>query len=193
MPGSRTLRWALVLLAPCMAAAVANAQQPYRDKEGNWHDLPPTYSLACRGPLNVQIGLNSSPPVTMEFRKGRKPATSGVDPGTCAWMDRGISDREPSCLQHYASGVWVRVTTPPPSPVSSKLREGMIVERRVGEVTKGAPAPSAPPAPPPGPPTVQLGGEEYINYIATSSDKVAYFRAFSVPGQSCFMVERTGP
>jgi hypothetical protein len=130
----------------------------------------------------------AAPPVTMEFRKGREPAPSGVDPGTCAWMDRGISDREPSCLQHYASGVWVRVTTPPP-PVS-KLREGMVVERRLGEVTKATP----PPAPPPVPPTVQLGGGEgYMNYIATSSEKVACFRAFSVPGQTCFMVERTGP
>jgi hypothetical protein len=200
---SRTLAWVALVLIPGMLASGAAAQQPYLDKEGKWHDLPPTYTLACRGPLSVEIGLNFSPPVKLEFRKGRKPATSGVDPGTCAWMDRSISDREASCLQHHTSDAWVRVSPPAPqaSPVATRLRDTTVIDQRVTGAAKSGPPPAATPPPSPpaptGPPTVRLGstfgGASYLDHIATSSEKVAYFRAFSMQGRACFMVERLGP
>lgn len=36
--------------------------------------------------------------VSFSFRKGTKPATEGVEPGTCAWDDRGINRDEPTSM-----------------------------------------------------------------------------------------------
>jgi len=199
MRGFRVLCLIMAIASPCLALSAVTAQEPRLDEEWNWHDLPPTYTLACRGPLNVEIGLNFSPPVTMQFRRGRKPATSGVDPGTCAWMDRGVSDREPECLQHYTRYAYVRITTPAPAPgpAAMRFRNEMLAERPSGMAGKAAPPAAPSPAPAPaGPPTVRLGSTgnaTYLEFIATSSEKVAHFRAFALKGRSCLMIERPGP
>ena len=201
MRGSRVLCLMVAAVCPGLAISAAMAQEPYLDDNWKWHNVPATYTLACRGPLNVRIGLNSSPPIWLQFRRGRKPATSGVEPGTCAWMDRGVSDREADCLHHYTRDASVQITTPAPAPApaAARIRNEMFVERPSGMAGKAA-APSAPaaPAPAPGPvppPTLNLGSlseAKYLEFIATSNEKIAYFRAFSRQG-SCIAIERTGP
>jgi hypothetical protein len=44
-------------------------------------------------------------------------------------------------------------------------------------------------------PTVRpgsTGNAAYLEFIATSSEKVAYFRAFALKGHACLMIERPG-
>jgi hypothetical protein len=199
MRRSRVLGLVVAIASPCLAVSAATAQAPHLDDKGKWQNVPATYTLACRGPLNVRIGLNSSPPIWMQFRRGRKPATSGVDPGTCAWMDRGVSDREADCLQHHTRDVSVQITVAAPAPplAVTRPRNDMLIERPSGVTGKAAPPAPAVPAPAPAPvppPTVVLSSlseAKYLEFIATTNDRVAYFRAFSIAG-SCMAIERTG-
>lgn len=124
-------------------------------------------------------------------------AGTAQEPGlACAWMDRGVSDREPDGLQHYTRDASVHITTPAPSPGVARLRDEMVVERPSGIAGKAAPPAVPAPSPAPvGPPTVRLGSlgdAKYLEFIATSNERVAYFRAFNLKG-SCLMIERTGP
>jgi hypothetical protein len=195
----RTLQ---VALAAVTLAGAVHAQTPWIDSAGNWHDAPPSYTLACRGPLDLEVGMSASPPITMRFVKATKPATSGVEPGTCAWIDRGVAAAEPDCLQHYASDVSIRISTRanrvavPAEPARGSVTvEGTIrrstaaesLEQIVHEQTSEPATPSA----------VTVSGSSarapYVRFIATSSEPIAYFRAFAIPGRACLFVERVGP
>jgi hypothetical protein len=84
-----------------------------------------SYPLACRGPLTVEFGQDHQPTLTMTFVKGRKAATEGVEPGTCAWMDRGVRTNEPTCLPDSPRDVNVRVPPPArPATAAETFRPG---------------------------------------------------------------------
>ena len=46
----------------------------------------------------------------VSFKHGTKAATLGVEPGTCAWQDRGMSPGEPTFLQQFVPEVWAYKT-----------------------------------------------------------------------------------
>ena len=192
-------RFAVAVLLTVLAGA-ARAQTPWIDSAGNWHDAPTSYTLACRGPLDLEVSMTASPPITLHFARAQKAATNGVDSGTCAWIDRAISDQEPDCVQDYANDVAIRISTHTTGVVAGGVRSTMgpagavrhstaaqSIEQLVQEQTAAGTAPA---------PAVISGSSvraPYIRFIATSSDPIAYFRAFAIAGRACLIVERVGP
>jgi hypothetical protein len=204
MDRARRAGIALIALACSLVPPAAQAQKPRVDDNGVWHDAPPTEAMACRGPLDVRIGMNSSPPVTMTFARAQKPGSAGVEAGTCAWVNRRFIAHEPDCLQHYTKDIAVSISVPRRAaaepfapdlkvrPMPGGTASQMMRER--GMVTQQAtPAPAAPPAPTSA--HVRLDSytqAKYIEHIATTSEKVAYFRVFRAPDATCLYVERVG-
>jgi hypothetical protein len=192
------LRRVIAVLLTLLAGAT-QAQTPWVDSAGHWHDVPTSYTLACRGPLDIEVSMSASPPITMHFTRAHKPATSGVDSGTCAWIDREISAQEADCLQDYADDVAIRISTYTAATTGAdrstigaagavpQSTAAQSIEQLVQEQTAGRTA-SAP---------VVVSGSSvrapYIRFIATSSDPIAYFRAFAIAGRACLFVERVGP
>src|SRR5215813_6603296 len=95
-----------------LLAGAAYAQTPWKDAAENWHDAPPSHTLACRGPLELEVQMGASPAITLHYTRATKAAASGVDTGTCAWIDRGMTSAEPDCLQDDASDVAIRISPP---------------------------------------------------------------------------------
>jgi hypothetical protein len=63
-----------------------------------------SYPLVCRGGAALRLAPEanvSGTPSTrllVRFVRGNRGAVLGVDPGTCAWQDRGLNTAEPSAL-----------------------------------------------------------------------------------------------
>ena len=59
----------------------------------------PTYPLVCRGDKDALIEASDKPQgVSLKFKKGSASAASGLAPGECSWLDRGLSAAEPDIL-----------------------------------------------------------------------------------------------
>lgn len=56
-----------------------------------------------------QFGQTTSR-LTVGFRKGSKPASQGLNPGECSWMDRGMRDSEPDSICHDVTDVFLSTT-----------------------------------------------------------------------------------
>jgi len=74
---------------------------------------PPSYPMVCKGGGNSELDLHTSKDgVTIAFRFKKNPgsATSGLAPGTCAWLDRPISAAEPGMVYMTLNGVYPQVS-----------------------------------------------------------------------------------
>lgn len=94
-------------IVPALAAAAALALAP----------LPAAaqtaYPLTCVFAAGQTVGINPSLPrpttelvVGFGFRPATRPATEGVDPGTCAWQDRAFRPGEPTIVLHIVQPHW---------------------------------------------------------------------------------------
>jgi hypothetical protein len=194
------MRLATFLSTMFAGIGAAQGQTPWIDSAGHWHDAPTSYTLACRGPLDIEVSMTASPPITMHFKRAQKPATGGVDASTCAWIDRGVAAAEPDCLQDYANDVSIRVSRPTDHAGPGAVRATVgaagaprsnAAAQSLENVVQAQTAPDTAPAP-----AVVSGSSvraPYIRFIAMSSDPIAYFRAFAIPGRACLFVERVGP
>ena len=65
-----------------------------------------SYPLVCRGSANLAIGTAPGEGnIGFVFTRGSKPASQGLAPGGCSWVDRGVRAEEPDRLsQHVANG-----------------------------------------------------------------------------------------
>jgi hypothetical protein len=94
-----TIAFALGL--PLAVAGPAGAQQ--------------SYPLTCKiGTMNSEQIGGPLPIQTLEFSKSTAPASSGLQPGQCAWTDRGFKPSEPSqiCFHAGISGIVITNGTP---------------------------------------------------------------------------------
>jgi len=57
-----------------------------------------SYPLVCRGSASASISFKPERTLVMRFIKGGAPADSGLSPGQCSWVDRGMSAGEPDLL-----------------------------------------------------------------------------------------------
>jgi len=58
-----------------------------------------SYPLVCRGDKGAVIEDDGPPRgVSLKFKKGSASAASGLAPGECSWLDRGLSAAEPDIL-----------------------------------------------------------------------------------------------
>jgi hypothetical protein len=68
--------------------------------------LPESYPLVCRGgpllPIYIAPGVTN---IGFKFTHSTKPASEGLLPGQCSWVDRGMYDAEPDRVsQHVEVG-----------------------------------------------------------------------------------------
>jgi hypothetical protein len=81
------------------------------------HCTPPeNYELRCRGGGEMKLTLDSPGDsgrrlLKIRFKRASKPATAGLNPGECAWVDRVVKDDEPDTIIRYVSGPNVPVVT----------------------------------------------------------------------------------
>ena len=70
-----------------------------------------SYSLKCRGGdmrvVGFQLYGNGDNQLVVGFKKGSKPANSGLNPGECSWFDRGMRSEEPSNLCKKVNDVFI--------------------------------------------------------------------------------------
>jgi hypothetical protein len=58
-----------------------------------------SYPLVCRGDKHALIQASDEPQgVSLTFKKGSAAVASGLAPGECSWLDRGLSAAEPDIL-----------------------------------------------------------------------------------------------
>jgi hypothetical protein len=85
--------------------------------ESALHCTPPeNYELRCRGGGEMKLSLDEPGEsgrrmLRIQFRRGSKPATAGLNPGECAWVDRAVRSDEPDTIIRYVSGPNVPVVT----------------------------------------------------------------------------------
>ena len=81
------------------------------------HCTPPeNYELRCRGGGEMKLSLDPQGDsgrrlLRIRFKRGSKPATAGLNPGECAWVDRAVKEDEPDTIIRYVSGPNVPVIT----------------------------------------------------------------------------------
>jgi|GEM_PF-5274686 len=81
----------LIVAEPCAASSV------------RWQDKP-SYPLVCRGGGIISSTLTvtrATDTGRFQFKKGARSAESGLAPGECSWLDRGMRDGEPDALFQY--------------------------------------------------------------------------------------------
>ncbi len=59
---------------------------------------PQSYPLVCRGSANAPISFQQGRRLVLKFRRGTAPAGSGLAPGECSWVDRGMYEAEADVL-----------------------------------------------------------------------------------------------
>jgi hypothetical protein len=71
------------------------------------------YPLTCVFEAGQTVGISPSLTrpstdlvVGFAFRPGNRPATAGVDPGTCAWQDRAFRPGEPTTIAQIVRAHW---------------------------------------------------------------------------------------
>src|SRR6266545_2475419 len=58
-----------------------------------------SYPFVCRGDKGAVIEDDGPPRgVSLKFKKGSASAASGLAPGECSWLDRGLNAAEPNIL-----------------------------------------------------------------------------------------------
>ncbi|HJU54045.1 MAG TPA: toll/interleukin-1 receptor domain-containing protein [Pyrinomonadaceae bacterium] len=81
------------------------------------HCTPPeNYELRCRGGGEMVLSLDRPGEsgrrlLKIRFKRGSKPASAGLSPGECAWVDRPVGGDEPNTIIRYVSGPNVPVVT----------------------------------------------------------------------------------
>ena len=61
-----------------------------------------SYPLVCRGSANLAIGTAPGEGnFGFVFTRGTKPASQGLAPGECSWVDRGMHPQEPDRLSQH--------------------------------------------------------------------------------------------
>ncbi|HZM90195.1 MAG TPA: NHL repeat-containing protein [Blastocatellia bacterium] len=93
---NRIILPALLLGGLLVAAPGASSSARAPDK--------PSYPMVCRGGGSISSTLTVNrvtDTAQFEFKKGSRSAESGLAPGECSWLDRGMRDGEPDVLIQY--------------------------------------------------------------------------------------------
>ena len=86
---------------------------------GGVAQTPQSYPLVCRGNANLPIGTAPGEGnFGFVFTRGTKPASQGLAPGECSWVDRGMYPQEPDRLSQHVE------------PNSPSLRGNLTPENR---------------------------------------------------------------
>jgi hypothetical protein len=74
---------------------------------------PRSYPMMCKGGGDTSVSIDSLAgmdglSVKIGISKSSRPATSGLNAGECAWMDRGINPSEPGTIALEVSDVYAQ-------------------------------------------------------------------------------------
>ncbi len=61
--------------------------------------------------IGFQLFANGEGRLTVGFKPGTKPADSGLVPGECSWMDRGLREHEPKFICQTIKDVFISTTS----------------------------------------------------------------------------------
>ena len=62
---------------------------------------PRSYPLLCRGTRSLNVWVRPERIALLMFERSAGPASAGLAPGQCAWMDRAVRGDEPARLAHH--------------------------------------------------------------------------------------------
>jgi hypothetical protein len=135
-----------------------------------------SYPLVCRGGPTMRLApevAGGSARVLIRFARAARGAVLGVEPGTCAWQDRGINSAEPAVLC-FARADHVGFEM-------NAARE--VVALRVRAWAGDRPV------------IFWEGGEEPDGAALRIGDSGEhwYLRAYNDPSRGCLMVSQVGP
>ncbi|MFL5538297.1 MAG: hypothetical protein ACJ8J0_04865 [Longimicrobiaceae bacterium] len=136
-----------------------------------------SYPLICRGGAGLrlasEVGSTGASVVRLRFNRARQGAVAGVEPGTCAWQDRGVRESEPAVLCFA-----------PAQHLSFELANAKeIAWMRVQAAGGNAPV------------IFWEGGERPggFAYQPGNAAEYEYYRAYHDPTRSCLAVTHVGP
>lgn len=96
-----SVAFAGIIAAPRVAAAQVTPapNRPIPNRIGTL--TPPTsYPLLCRGTPGLNVMVRPTRVGLLIFERSAGPATAGLEPGQCAWIDRAVSASEPNVIAH---------------------------------------------------------------------------------------------
>ena len=135
------------------------------------------YPLICRGGPGLrvapEVGSGTATVVRLKFTRGMRAAATGVEPGTCAWQDRGVRTNEPAALCFA-----------PVQHLSFETAGG----REIAWLRLQASGGNAPVI-------FWEGGErpDGIAYQPSNAAEYEYYRAYHDPSRACLAVNHVGP
>ena len=68
--------------------------------------------LHCKGGQHTVLILEpttSGTQIQVGYKRSDQPASEGLEPGACSWMDRGMAEGDPKYVQFFARGFFVKV------------------------------------------------------------------------------------
>jgi hypothetical protein len=133
-----------------------------------------SYGIVCRGGPAMRLAPEvkaGASRVLLRFNRGSRAAVQGVDPGTCAWQDRGVRESEPAALcfvgVDYTGFETSGARQTPYLRVQARAGTGSVIFWEGGERPDGA--------------AVQI-----------SSPDAQYYRAYNDPAGGCLRVTHVG-
>ncbi|MBW3571204.1 MAG: hypothetical protein KY467_08860 [Gemmatimonadetes bacterium] len=90
------------VLSAAPAAQAQIAPRPDRPPPPRLERVTPrTYPLLCRGTRSLNVWVRPERVALLMFERSAGPASAGLAPGQCAWMDRAVRADEPARLAHH--------------------------------------------------------------------------------------------
>ena len=71
--------------------------------------VPRSYPITCRGGDGSLVLTTINNNASFYFIKSSGPASDGLQPGQCAWLERAVGVSEPSCIQQYNTNAIARI------------------------------------------------------------------------------------
>lgn len=135
-----------------------------------------SYPLVCRGGPGLRLAPEVSGGTSrllLRFTRGRRGAVGGaLDPGTCAWQDRGVRDSQPAVLCFG-----------PVTHLSFEMASGREIAWLRAQVAGSAPV------------IFWEGGErpDGTAYQPSNPAEIQYYRAYHDAAHACLAVTHVGP
>ena len=139
-----------------------------------------SYPLICRGGPTLRLSVEMAAEVAagatrlgLRFARASHGAVGGVEPGTCAWQDRGVRDSEPAVL-----------CLGPAQNLGFQMAAGREMAWIRARVTVG------------GTPLIFWEGGERPDgaaYQPSNAGELQYYRARHDPSRACLAVTQLGP
>lgn len=109
------IRDGLFAVAAVLGLVAAQAGPANRTIMVNPNNLNATGPLVCKAPLPLEFNQKSAS-VSFSFKRGSKPASQGLDAGSCAWQNAAMKLTDGACAaQPNVSDLWFDISQSAPA------------------------------------------------------------------------------